>query len=103
MTKEGTAMLKVWGKIWVRGRIRENLTVTDDHVDWPLEERLSACEEEIVSTLDLARPIWLEKNRKELANFGATKFEQDNFIESIPFQSLELEIIGTDDDDEENV
>ncbi len=95
-------MLKVWGKIWVRGRIKESLTVTDDHRDWPLEERLSLCEEMIVTQLDLARPIWLEKNRKELANFGATKFEQDNFIESIPFQSLELEIIGTDDDDEEN-
>ena len=81
------------------GKIRESFTGEDAHSEWPLEERIYACEEQISRHFDLARPIWLAKNRQHLKNFGSTRFDQDNFIETIGFQYLELEIVGTDDDE----
>lgn len=93
-------MLRIWGKILARGRIKESMTVEDDHSEWPFEERVSLLEDELVNGFDLPRPIWLPKNREELKEFGATRFDQDNFIESFPYQYFEMEIIEKDDPDE---
>lgn len=94
-------MLTIWAKLWKRGRIVEQTTVTDDHQTYPFEDRVDLMVEEIIHRLDLARPIFLKPNHQELKTFGATRFTQDHFIEQFPYQSLEIEIIGTDDDEEE--
>ena len=94
-------MLKVWGKIWHKHRVQESYTATDDHQDWTEEARLEVCIDEIIQALDLPRPIWLKQNRDEIQQFGRTQFHQDHFMESFPYQSFEVEIIGTDDDEEE--
>ena len=41
--------------------------------------------------------FWLDQNYDELNKFGKTSFRQDHFIETIPFQELEIEIIEMDD------
>ena len=53
--------------------------------------------DEICQHFDLAKPIWLDQNYDELNKFGKTSFRQDHFIEIIPFQELEIEIIEMDD------
>ena len=93
-------MLRIWAKLWKRGRMTENITVQDDHTDLPLADRISLLLEEIIHKLDLARPIFLKSNEKELKTYGATKFTQDHFIEDFPYQSLEIEIIEMDEDQE---
>jgi len=92
-------MLRIWGKIWMRGRIHESLTVEDEHSEWPLEDRIASLEEKLVLEFDLARPIWLPKNVQEMKTYGATKFTQDNFVEHFPYQGFELEIIERDEDE----
>lgn len=93
-------MLKVWGKIWYKNRVHQSHTAQDSHQDWPDEVRLEVCIDEIIQKLDLPRPIWLKQNRDEMKQFGRTHFHQDHFIEHFPYQSFEVEIIGTDDDEE---
>lgn len=56
------------------------------------EEALSA----VCRRLDLPRPIWLEKNRREWAAFGQTRFLPDAFFEHVTFERLEIEYIDTD-------
>ncbi len=46
--------------------------------------------------LDLAAPIWLDKNIKEFKRAAKTRFYQDNFIETIEFDYLELQILEED-------
>ena len=46
--------------------------------------------------LDISRPLWLEKNRREWAEFGQTRFLPDAFLESVPFQRLEIEFVDPD-------
>ena len=48
--------------------------------------------------LDIAIPIWLEKNQKEWEDFGQTRFLPDAFLESVPFERLEIEYIDPDVD-----
>ncbi len=93
-------MLRVWAKLWKRGRIVESVTVQDEHTDLALRDRIGLLVEEIIHQLDLARPIFLKSNEKELRTYGATKFTQDHFIEDFPYQSLEIEIIEMDEDEE---
>ena len=46
--------------------------------------------------LDISRPIWLDKNQREWDEFGQTHFLPDAFLESVPFDRLEIEYIDPD-------
>lgn len=93
-------MLQVWGKLWKRDRICQSHTAEDDHQNWKDSVRLEVCIDEIIDRLDLPRPIWLAQNHEEMRQFGRTHFRQDHFIEQFPYQSFEIEIIRTDDDED---
>ncbi len=47
----------------------------------------------LCQALDLARPVVLQKHINELAKFNRTVFRKSDFIDTIPFDSFELEII----------
>lgn len=46
--------------------------------------------------LDIAKPLWLEKNQREWDDFGQTRFLPDAFLESVDFERLEIEYIDPD-------
>ena len=52
--------------------------------------------EEACRQFDLAQPIWLEKNISEFKRHNKTRFTGDNFIESISFDYLEIQVIEED-------
>ena len=55
------------------------------------EALLKACHE-----LDLPEPLWLDKNEREWAEFGMTRFLPDAFFEPVDFQRMEIEFIDPD-------
>ena len=59
--------------------------------DDPREALREACHE-----LDLPEPLWLDKNGREWETFGRTRFLQDAFFETVPFERLEIEYIDPD-------
>ena len=59
--------------------------------DDPREALREACHE-----LDLPEPLWLYKNGREWETFGMTRFLQDAFFETVPFERLEIEYIDPD-------
>lgn len=93
-------MVTVWGKLIQKNRIVKSATATDDHGDWSLLSRVKGCVEALCHELDLATPIYLAVNLSDLESFGVTRFTEDHFIEHFPYQSFEIEIIGTDEDEE---
>jgi len=47
---------------------------------------------ELVKPLDISCPVLLNKHVMELARFGRTVFQASDFMESIEFDQLEIEI-----------
>ena len=46
--------------------------------------------------LDVARPIWLDKHRRDWEEFGQVRFLPDSFIEQVDFDRLEIEFVDPD-------
>lgn len=86
-------MLRVWAII------RRDNKIIQDMVSEYLEDDLSEIEQfhqcihEICYEFDLQRPMWLPKNQREYEEYRRVVLNQDNFIESISFDALELEIL----------
>ena len=91
-------MLRIWGKIIKHNRIRQNHVAVNDDARLPVGERIHECIDEICMEFDLQRPIWLEQNKQDIKSYGRTQFRQDHFIEQIPFDALEIEIIEFDEE-----
>ena len=89
-------MFRLWAKEWAGGHLLREITIEDGSEETRTHKVFHAltraCHE-----FDLPEPIWLDQNYDELNKFGKTSFRQDHFIETIPFQELEIEIIEMDD------
>lgn len=88
-------MLKLWGKL-----IKQHKIVRDVVLDMALitdsAQTVRAALDDFAPALDIARPIWLPKNETDLTKFIITRFYPDQFMESVDFDWLEIEIIGDD-------
>ena len=87
--------MRIWGKI-----IRDNHLLRDTVVELNGPERRTLKVLEglrlICQEFDLAVPVWLEANIKEFQRIAKTRFRQDSFIETIPFDCLEIHVIEDD-------
>lgn len=80
----------LWVKTIRRNRMDKSITEPCTRDD-PMEALTEACHR-----LDIARPMWLDKNQREWDDFGLTRFFADNFSESVPFDRMEIEYIDPD-------
>lgn len=87
--------MRVWIKTWKNAHLIKQTTIVRDEEDTRTHKVLHALEDGC-HELDLAAPIWLDKNIKEFKRAAKTRFYQDNFIETIEFDYLELQIIEED-------
>ena len=80
----------LWVRIIRHHRTERQVTVPCDRGD-AHAALLEACHE-----MDLPEPIWLEKNTREWEEFGMTRFLPDAFLETVPFERMEIEYIDPD-------
>ncbi|MFR8170414.1 MAG: hypothetical protein ACLU9Q_06280 [Marvinbryantia sp.] len=85
-------MFRLWGKIWQDNRLLKDTTICDDSQDTRTHKIFRALDE-ICAQFDLGKPIWLDSNIREFQRHSKTRFTQDNFIEQIPFDFLEIQVI----------
>ena len=90
-------MFRIWGKLFkdnhlLKDRVYENSDRTLNRT-----KKVFAGLHEFCMEFDLQEPIWLDKNIKEFQRVDKTRFDQDNFIESIEFDFLEIQVIEEDD------
>jgi len=76
--------------LWVK-TIRKHHIDLQTTVPCGRDDPREACHE-----LDLPEPLWLDKNGREWETFGMTRFLQDAFFETVPFERLEIEYIDPD-------
>lgn len=88
-------MFRLWAKEFKVNRMLKDMTVEDDSVDTRTHKVFRALEE-VCYAFDLEKPIWLDANTDEFKRHAKTRFAQDNFIEQIPFDFLEIQVIEED-------
>lgn len=69
--------------------------IIDDREDTRTHKVFRALDE-VCIRFDLGKPIWLDSNIREFQQHAKTRFRQDSFIEQIPFDYLEFQIIEED-------
>lgn len=88
-------MFRMWGKIWKNNHMIQD-TVVEDTTPNSRTKKVFDALDEIVYRFELGRPIWLDSNVKAFREFSQVRFYQDNFIEEIPFDYLEIQMIEED-------
>ena len=88
-------MFRLWGKIWKDNHLLQDMVFEDDSNDTRTHKIFRGLEK-ICYDFDLGNPIWLEKTIAEFKRHDKTRFYQDNFIEEIPFDYLEIQVIEED-------
>ena len=88
-------MFRLWVKEWKEGHLIMD-TVIEDASDKRRTQKVFGAMETACRQLDLAKPIWLDKTIKEFQIHAKTRFYQDHFMEEIPFDYLEIEVIEDD-------
>lgn len=88
-------MFRMWGKIWQDNHLLRDMVVENDTADTRTHKVFQGLED-ICYAFDLGKPIWLDTNVTEFQRHSKTRFRKDSFIEQIPFDFLEIQIIEED-------
>ena len=89
-------MFRLWGRIFQNNRLLKDTVICNEKEDTRTHKVMDALMD-ICYEFDLGKPIWLEQNIKDFKRNAKTRFYSDIFIEEIPFDYLEIQIIEEDD------
>lgn len=87
--------MRIWAKIFTDNHLMKDVTI-EDYSDETRTHKIFNSLDKVCSQFDLQRPIWLDSNVKDFKRTSKTRFTQDSFIETIPFDYLEFHIIEED-------
>lgn len=90
-------MFRMWAKIYKDNHMLKDMVVINDNPELTRTKKVFAALDEVCVEFDLGKPIWLDVNISEFKRVAKTRFREDNFIESIEFDFLEIQIIEKDD------
>ena len=86
-------MFRMWGKLVKNNRIIQDTVAEIPYGSLTRTQMVFQALDEICVRLDLGKPIWLDANIREFQLRDRTRFGQDQFIETIDFDFLEIQII----------
>ena len=85
--------MRMWGKIWKENHLIRDIVIENYDETLNRTRKVYHCLDEICYAFDLGKPIWLEQCKKEFILHSKVRFTKDSFIEEIPFDYLELQVI----------
>lgn len=85
-------MFRLWGKIFKDNRMVRDTVICIEEEDARTHKIFRALDE-ICYEFDLSKPIWLNHTISEFQRHDKARFYQDNFVYSIDFDYLEIQII----------
>ena len=80
------------GRLWVR-IIRHHRVERDALIECERDQAEEALRE-LLPTLDLSQPVWLERHRQDWEEYAMTRFLPEHFLESVPFDRMEISYIA---------
>ena len=88
-------MFRLWVREFKDTRMLRDVVIEDPSSDTRTHKIFNSLEK-ACGKLDLAVPIWLEDNIESFKKTSKTRFRQGSFIEEIPFDFLEIQVIEED-------
>ena len=88
-------MFRLWVKKWKDTHLLEDLVIRDDTPDTRTHKVFRGLEKACME-MDLAVPSWLELQIRDFQRHARCRFTQDCFIEEIPYDYLEIQVIEED-------
>ncbi len=88
-------MFRMWGRTFRNNHMIKDTVIVNDSDDTRTHKVFDALEK-ICYTFDLSRPIWLDATIADFKRTSKARFYQDNFIDTIDFDYLEIQIIEED-------
>ncbi|MBR6395578.1 MAG: hypothetical protein IKS09_01275 [Lachnospiraceae bacterium] len=85
--------MKIWAKMWLDTHLIKDTTVEVNDESLNRTRKIFKAIDQICYDYDLQKPVWLDKNIDEFKARSKTRFSQDNFIESIDFDYLEIQVL----------
>ena len=88
-------MFRLWAKEWKDNHMLRDTMITDETEDTRTHKVFRALQN-VCREFDLSVPIWLDANTEEFKKHAKTRFRSDSFLDEIPFDFLEIQIIEED-------
>ena len=88
-------MFRLWAKIFKNNHMLRD-TVIEYGDDDTRTHKIFRAMDDICYEFDLSKPIWLDATVREFQRHSKARFTQDNFIDSIDFDYLEIQVIEED-------
>lgn len=86
-------MFRMWGKLMKDNRLLKDTVINIGDYSLSRTTMVFQSLEEICLQFDLGKPLWLDSTIDEFKRHDKARFYQDNFIESIPFDYFEIQVI----------
>ena len=88
-------MFRLWARTFQNTHMLQDITIEDPSQDTRTHKVFRALDQ-VAEAFDLSKPLWLDKTIRDFKKHGKVRFYQDNFIDSIDFDYLEIQIIEED-------
>lgn len=87
--------MRIWFKLWKDNHLLKD-TVIENNKDDTRTHKIFQAMDAVCYEFDLSKPIWLEATITEFKRHDKARFYQDHFVEEVPFDYLEIEVIEED-------
>lgn len=88
-------MFRLWARTFQDNHMLQDACICDGSQDTRTHKIFRALDE-VCYQFNLPRPIWLDKTIAEFKRHSKARFTQDNFMESVEFDYLEIQVIEED-------
>ncbi|MBO5353763.1 MAG: hypothetical protein J6A77_10745 [Lachnospiraceae bacterium] len=89
-------MFRLWAKIWKENHLLNDIVIENDDPELNRTRKIFAAIDSICYEFDLSKPIWLDSTVREFQKHDKARFYQDNFVDTIEFDYLEIQVIEED-------
>ncbi|MBQ9766403.1 MAG: hypothetical protein IJW18_09435 [Lachnospiraceae bacterium] len=89
-------MFRLWGKLFKNNHLEMDIVVENDSLELNRTKKVFDALDKVCYEFDLSKPIWLDSNVTEFKRISKTRFRADNFIDSFPYDYLEIHVIEED-------
>ena len=88
-------MFRLWAKTFKDNHMLQDIVIEDNSSDTRTHKVFHALDE-VCYHFDLGKPIWQDVTVQDFRRHAKARFYQDNFVESIEFDYLEIQVIEED-------
>ena len=86
-------MFRMWGNLMKDNRLLNDTTISVGDYSLSRTQMVFQALDEMCCFFDLGKPIWLDATVAEFKRHSKARFYQDNFVDSIDFDYLEIQVI----------